>query len=114
MQLHLEELEDHSRRNNLGLQGLPKATGQEDLAETVTAIFHRILVTPPPTLEIDRVHCTLGPRSVDPLWPCDVLCRLHRYAQKETILCKAWEHGDIEFDSAHVQVLPDLSRGVQC
>lgn len=110
MQLHIEEMEDRSRRNNLRLRGIPEATGSEDLAETVTAIFHRLLETPPPTLEIDRVHRTLGPRSADPARPRDVLCRLHRYAQKETILRKAWENGDIDFDGAHVQILPDISR----
>lgn len=54
MQLHIEEMEDHSSRNNLW--GIPEATGPEDLAETVTAIIHRLLGTPPPSLEIDRVH----------------------------------------------------------
>lgn len=67
MQLHLEEMEDRSRRNNLRLRGIPEATGPEDLQETVTAIFHRILETPPPSLEIDRVHRTLGPKPTDPL-----------------------------------------------
>lgn len=52
----------------------------------------------------------MGPKSTDPARPCDVLCRLHRYAQKETILCSAWENGDIEFDGAHIQILPDISR----
>lgn len=52
MQLHLEELEDRSHRNNLRLRGIPEATGSEDLAETVTAIFIRLMESPPPTLEI--------------------------------------------------------------
>lgn len=110
MQPHLEEMEDRSRRNNLRLRGLPKATGPEDLAETVTAIFYSLLGTPPPSLEIDRVHLTLGPKSTDPSRPRDVLCRLHRFAQKETLLHKAWDHGDIEFDGTNIQILPDLSR----
>lgn len=44
------------------------------------------------------------------IFALDVLCRLHRYAQKEIILRKAWDHGDIDFDGAHMQILPDLSR----
>lgn len=92
MQLHLEKMEDRSRRNNLRLRGIPEATGPEDLQETVTAIFHRIMEAPPPSLEIDRLHRTLGPKSTDPSRPRDVLCRLHRYAQKEVILRKeTWE-----------------------
>lgn len=42
-QLHLEELEDQSRRNNLRLRGLPEATGTEDLAATALAIFRNIV-----------------------------------------------------------------------
>lgn len=101
---------DRSRRNNLRLRGIPEATGPEDLVETVTAIFHKLLDSPPPSLEIDRVHRTLGPKSTDPSRPCDVLCRLHRYAKKEVILRRAWELGDLDFDGANIQILPDLSR----
>lgn len=38
-QLHSEEMEDHSRRNNLRLRGLPAATKSEDLAASTLAIF---------------------------------------------------------------------------
>lgn len=78
MQLHLEEMEDRSRRNNLRLRGLPEATGPEDLAVTVTAIFDSLLDPTPPS--IDRVHRTLGPKSTEPSRPQDVLCRLHRFS----------------------------------
>lgn len=107
MQLHLEEMEDRSRRNNLRI---PEATGPEDLAETATAIFRMLMADPPPNLEIDRIHRTLGPKSTDPARPRDVLCRLRKYAQKETLLRNAWDQGEIEFDGAHIQILPDLSR----
>lgn len=110
MQLHIEEMEDRSRRNNLRLRGIPEAPGPEDLAETATAIFRWLLSNPPPSMEIDRIHRTLGPKSSDPARPRDVLCRLHRFAQKEMILRNAWEQGEIEFDGAHIQILPDLSR----
>lgn len=83
--------------------------GTEDLAVSVTAIFQKILGTAP-TLELDRVHRTLGPKSSDPERPQDVLCRLHKYTQKELILRKAWEHGEMEFDGAAIKILPDLSR----
>lgn len=35
VQLHAEDLENRSRRNNLRLRGLPEATGPENLLETV-------------------------------------------------------------------------------
>lgn len=110
LQLPLEDLEDRSRSNNLRLRGLPEATGAEDLAATVTAIFQEILGASPPSLELDRVHRALGPKSNDPDRPRDVLCRIHHYNQKELILRKAWEHGTVEFDGATIKVLPDLSR----
>lgn len=110
MQLHLEEMEDRSCRNNLRLRGIPEAMGQEDLAAMAAAIFRDLLDDPPPNLEIDRIHRTLGPKSTDPARPRDVLCRLHCYTQKETLLRKAWDKGDVEFDGAHIQILLDLSR----
>lgn len=46
LQLHLDDLEDRSRQNNLRLKGLPEATGAENLADTFTAIFHKLLDPP--------------------------------------------------------------------
>lgn len=80
LQLHLE---DRSRRNNLGLMGLPEATGTEDLQVTVSAIFRMVLKSPQLTVEMDRVHRALGPRSNDPERPRDVICCLHCYPQKQ-------------------------------
>lgn len=45
LQLHLEDMEDRSCRNNLRLQGLLEATGAEDLAVTFVAIFQEVLGT---------------------------------------------------------------------
>lgn len=63
LQLHLEEIKDWSRRNNLRLWGLPEATGMESLEETAVAIFRKLLGTPSATIERDRIHRALGPRS---------------------------------------------------
>lgn len=38
LQLHMEEMEDRSRRNNLRLWGLPEAMGPEDLPATATEL----------------------------------------------------------------------------
>lgn len=92
------------------LRGLPEATGAEDLEASVTAIFQGVLGTPQVSIELDRVHRTLGHRSSDPDRPRDVLCRVHRYTQKDLILRKAWEQGEVSFDGAGIKILPDLSR----
>lgn len=109
LQLHLEDLDDRSHR------GLPEATGTEDLPATMSAIFRIIMKSSQLTVEEDRVHRALGPRSNDPERPRDVLCRLHRYSRKELILREAWGAGDTEFDGALIKILPDLSRAtLQC
>lgn len=86
VQLHVEDLENWSRQNNLRIRGLQEATGPENLLETVRAILHRILEPDPPAnLEFDRVHRALGPKPVDPEHPRDVICHLHRYTQKSRL-----------------------------
>lgn len=110
IQLHMEDLEDRSRRNNLRLRGIPEATGAENLPDTVTAIFRQILASPQTVIEMDRVHRSLGPKSSDPSRPRDVICRLHKYTLRDMISRKAWEHGEVDFDGAFVKILPDLSR----
>lgn len=90
LQLHLEDLEDRSRWSNLRLRRRSEAMGSEDLRDSVTAIFHKVLSTSlPEDIELDRVHWTLGPRSPDADRPRDVVCRVHHYTQKETILRRA-------------------------
>lgn len=110
LQMHMEEMEDRSRRNNLRLRGLPEATGPKDLADTATAIFRGLPGDPLPLgLDNYRIHRALGPRSQDPNRPRDVKCRLH-YSHKESIARKAWEAGVVDFDGAAVKILPDVPR----
>lgn len=61
-------------------------------------------------IDLDRVHRALGPRPTDPSRPRDVVCRFHCYLQKENVLRRAWEHGDVEMAGTHMRILPDLSR----
>lgn len=57
LQLHMEELEDWSCRNNLRLRGIPEAAGQESLQPTVLAICQQLATSiTPQDLEFDRVH----------------------------------------------------------
>lgn len=41
--LQHDDLENHHRRNNIKIQGLPDATGPADLRDTVTRIFNDLL-----------------------------------------------------------------------
>lgn len=110
-QLHQEDMEDWSRRNNLRLRGIPEVTGAEDFADTALAIFRSIEgVELSEHVTLDRIHRALGPRPSDPTRPRDVICRLHHYTHKEHIIWKAWEAGKPEFDGVSIKILPDLSR----
>lgn len=110
LQLHLEDVEDRSRWNKLWLRGLPETTKAENLGDKVQEIFRIILEDPTGSIDIDRAHRALGSRSADPGRPRDVVCRLLRYPQKDAILRRAWEQGEVELDGAHITILPDLSR----
>lgn len=63
-------------------------------------------------IAIDRVHRTLGPRNESEVRPRDVLCCLYSYSLKEEIFQQAWRRGLIEFDGAHMLLLPDVSRRI--
>lgn len=109
MQLHLEDLENQSRRNNLRLRGLPEAMGPENLQETVRAILHKILdFDPPVTREFYRVHRALWPKPTDPGRPRNVICRFHRCVLKEPVLRASWAKEQIEFGGAEISIFPDV------
>lgn len=110
--LHIEDLEDRGRRNNLRIKGLPEPEGREDLPAIVREIFHQLFDAPAETaIKIDRVHRALGPRSGDPNRPRDVLCRLHHYSTKEDLSRLAWRKGSLSYKGAKLQFFSDVSRG---
>ncbi|KAM9315500.1 uncharacterized protein PAF06_006460 [Gastrophryne carolinensis] len=90
--LHLDDLENRSRRNNLRIRGIPETQGMENIKEIVTTLFNdvldRDLSTP---IELDRAQRALGPRSTDPAFPTDIVCRVHLFTLKEEVLRKAWK-----------------------
>lgn len=110
LQLHTEELEDRSRRNNLWLRGLPETRGTEDLQATVIVVFQIILKSPEKVVDIDRVHRAAGPRLKDSEKSRDIVCQVHSYQEKERILRAAWGAGDIDFNGTPIKILPDICR----
>lgn len=109
-QLHLEEIEDRSCRNNLRLRSILEVAEAENIGDTVPEIFRAVLADPEADVILDRAHRALGPRPVDLTRPRDIICRLHRYVQKEAILRMAWDHGEVEVRGSQAKILPDLSR----
>lgn len=63
LQLHLKDLEDRSRRNNLWLWGPPEGTGTEDLSTMVNAIFQKVLASPPTNVELTNVDQAYRPQQ---------------------------------------------------
>lgn len=110
LELHLEDVEDRIRRQNLRLRGIPEETEMETLGDAVLGVCRMILGDRDADIQLDRVHRALGPHSTDPSRPRDVVVRFHRYIQKESVLRQAWEHGDVEMAGTQVRILPDLSR----
>lgn len=90
LQLHLEEFEDRSRRNNLRFRGISEGVGQEALQPVVLSICQQLdIPISPHDLEFERIHRSLGPRSINPNRPRDTICRFQCYAHKELISRKA-------------------------
>lgn len=110
LQLHLEDVEDRSRRNNLRLRGLPETVDAETLEGKLQELFREVLGEPLEEIEIDRAHRAMGPRMAEQDRPRDVICRLLRYAQKERIVRGAWEHEEVTVEGARITILPDISR----
>lgn len=111
IQLKLEEIEDRSRRKSLRFRGIPETFERKRLQETIHAICLQLTVTPlPQTLEFERIHRSLGPRSVNEDRPRDVICCFHRYSDKEIISRVSWEAGEIKYEGSQIKILPDLSR----
>ncbi|KAM9308396.1 uncharacterized protein PAF06_012594 [Gastrophryne carolinensis] len=113
--LHLDDLENRSRRNNLRIRGIPESQNAEDARAIVTAIFNELLGRDPSTsIELDRAHRALGPRSTDPSFPRDIVCKVHLFTVKEKILRKAWTKGPAQNYNELVKSLREELNQWQC
>lgn len=78
---------------------------------TVKKIFNFLLEKPETSnIELDRVHQALGPRNIDSTKPRDMICRVHFYREKEEIMRKAREKGQVNLNGTSVYLLHDLCR----
>lgn len=55
------------------------------------------------------MHRALCPRPGERDQPRDVICRLHRYVQKELIMKAAWQKGTVDFAEVAIYIYPDIS-----
>lgn len=106
---HLEDLDDHSRRHNNRLQGLPEAVTADQLEMALLHIFNDILDRPlVMPIDMERFHCLLKPRETAEDPPRDVVCCLVNYSL-EDILCRAREKQQLLYHDAPIQQFQDLS-----
>lgn len=107
--LHLEDLDNRGRRNNIRVRGVPEAETTEDIPLILEAIFNQLLGLPLTTgIRMDRAHRALRPkRASGP--PRDIICRIHDFALKERIMSATRNQRDIQYAGAAVQLYPDLA-----
>uniref|UniRef100_A0A8C5PJY0 Uncharacterized protein n=1 Tax=Leptobrachium leishanense TaxID=445787 RepID=A0A8C5PJY0_9ANUR len=109
MALHMEDLDNRGRRNNLRIRGLPDTEeSPADLIPTLTSIFNTLLDRPNSTpIAFVRAHRALRPRGTGP--PRDVICCLESFPIKEDLLRAARAPTQISHDGVELQLFPDLS-----
>lgn len=81
---HLEDIKNRNRHNNIRIRGIPEGVLNKDIDPTLQKIFSALLGAQDcPHIELDRAHCSLGPRSNDGGRPSDISCKVHYFKQKK-------------------------------
>ncbi|KAM4029694.1 uncharacterized protein ACNLHF_022451 [Anomaloglossus baeobatrachus] len=107
----LDDAENRNRRNNIRVCGIPETVEHTALEGTLCHIFKDILQVPIDSpLELDRAHRALGPKAMDPEFPRDVICKVHKYKLKDNIMAQAQKLDNISFKGQKILILPDLSK----
>lgn len=108
LQNKLEDYENHARRSNLHIRGIPETI--TDLNSTITALFQELIPgIPLERLEMDRVHRALMPKKTDG-HPRDIIAKFHFYRTKEQLLTAAREKEALTFQGHNYQLFSDLSQ----
>lgn len=80
---NMDDLENHNRRNNIRLRGVPESIRTPDLIPTLTKFFNSLLGKDLDTpIEFDHTHRALRPQNSDPARPRDVGCHIPLYSLK--------------------------------
>ncbi|CAH2325024.1 Hypothetical predicted protein [Pelobates cultripes] len=113
LQRKIEDLDNRGRRNNLRIRGLPEAPDgeSENVTLTLTSLFNKLLNRPHDTsINFDRAHRAVRPKALPNEKPRDVICRLHHYPLKETILQKAKQLREIIHTDHKILIFQDLAQ----
>ncbi len=107
----LENLENRSRRANLRILNLPE--GSEDGHDPLIFISELLKNTMGDNLflsprELDRAHCTAGPKPAAGQPPRPFILCFHRYREKNAALRWSRQH-EVEYKGSTLRIYPDLS-----
>uniref|UniRef100_A0A8C5PJX4 Uncharacterized protein n=1 Tax=Leptobrachium leishanense TaxID=445787 RepID=A0A8C5PJX4_9ANUR len=111
MALHLTDLDNRGRRQNLRLRGLPETEDSPSALKQVLLQIFNALLDRPPQSEIDfvRAHRALRPKGPPGSPPQDVICCLSRFDLKEELLRQARVTTEFSFEGVNLQLFPDLA-----
>uniref|UniRef100_A0A803K9I3 L1 transposable element RRM domain-containing protein n=1 Tax=Xenopus tropicalis TaxID=8364 RepID=A0A803K9I3_XENTR len=110
LERQMEDFENRSRRINIRIRGIPETVTQGELKGSLQQIFNNILSKDLNNeIKMDRYHRVAKTKNAPPDSPRDVLCALHDYTTKETILMKAREMKNITFEDSRIILFQDLS-----
>uniref|UniRef100_H3AZW1 L1 transposable element RRM domain-containing protein n=1 Tax=Latimeria chalumnae TaxID=7897 RepID=H3AZW1_LATCH len=106
-----DDLENHSRRSNLCLIGLPEGSEGDNSCQFLETWFPTLLNLQhvPHKLEINRAHCALIPKPPPSERPHMLIFKLLHYQDRELILKRARELKNLTFQGNRIHLFPDLS-----
>lgn len=104
LQTHLEDIDNHNRRNNIRVRGVPETV--VDLQAAVETIFHSLL---PEHLDTcDRIHWTIQPKPPLEKPPRDIVMCLKEFLVKEEILRASRNTLIIWYEGTTIQIYLDI------
>lgn len=107
---HVEDLDNHGRRHNLRIRGLPESVDADHLQTEVTGLFNTLLGKPATTyIGMERIHRALHPRGRDSDPPRDIVCCVIDYQLKEEILRNARTNAPLTHNGTEIRLFQDLS-----
>lgn len=108
---HMEDLDNHGRRCNLRVRGVPESIDPSQLSQMITTIFNDLIERPPDTpIAFERIHRALRPRGRDTDPPRDTVCCLMDFPLKEEIFHTARNCNQLSFQGSVIKIYQDLSN----
>uniref|UniRef100_H3ART6 L1 transposable element RRM domain-containing protein n=1 Tax=Latimeria chalumnae TaxID=7897 RepID=H3ART6_LATCH len=114
LRTHLNDQENHARRNNLRILGFPEGIEQGNPSRFLEEALLSLLGFPEGTkLKIERAHRSLGPKPAAGQRPHPFIVKFLWFPMKEKILRTAREKGVLDWEGQRILIFPDLSRDLQ-